>query len=204
MTTADLICVMNLGKIEQVASPQEIYDRPASEFVARFIGMSNVFKGKTLDGSTVSLAGTPLRQRRTLKAAPARRCRSPASIELLGKEPADKANIVPAKVLAGLSRLEPRLLGRGGGRHQFRLITAASESIAPGASVWLQAAAKMPARWPANRVANSKKSSGAEERPGGCRWAEDHKTRRPEGRRRRGAHGLRFAGPRAARRPPRR
>src|SRR4051812_15748394 len=61
MTTADLICVMNLGKIEQAASPQEIYDRPASEFVARFIGMSNVFKGKTLDGGTVSFAGTPLR-----------------------------------------------------------------------------------------------------------------------------------------------
>ena len=53
MTTADVICVMNLGKIEQAGSPQDIYDRPRSEFVARFIGMSNVFKGKALDSGRV-------------------------------------------------------------------------------------------------------------------------------------------------------
>jgi iron(III) transport system ATP-binding protein len=45
MTTADLICVMNGGKIEQAGSPEDIYDRPTSEFVARFIGSSNVLKG---------------------------------------------------------------------------------------------------------------------------------------------------------------
>src|SRR5262249_5930332 len=61
MTTADVICVMNAGKIEQAGSPQDIYDRPQSEFVARFIGMSNVFKGKALDGDHVSLSGVPLR-----------------------------------------------------------------------------------------------------------------------------------------------
>src|SRR3954462_9865783 len=33
MTTADVIAVMNLGKIEQAGSPEEIYDRPRSEFV---------------------------------------------------------------------------------------------------------------------------------------------------------------------------
>ena len=38
MTTADLIAVMNPGKIEQAGTPEEIYDRPRSEFVARFIG----------------------------------------------------------------------------------------------------------------------------------------------------------------------
>ena len=45
MTTADLIAVMNAGKIEQAGSPEDIYDRPQSEFVARFIGSSNVIKG---------------------------------------------------------------------------------------------------------------------------------------------------------------
>ena len=45
MTTADVIAVMNAGRIEQVGSPEEIYDRPRSEFVARFIGSSNVLKG---------------------------------------------------------------------------------------------------------------------------------------------------------------
>ena len=60
MTTSDVICVMNSGKIEQAGSPVEIYDRPRSEFVARFIGMSNVFKGKALDNSRVSFAGSSL------------------------------------------------------------------------------------------------------------------------------------------------
>ncbi len=46
MTTADLICVMNLGKIEQSGSPEEIYDRPRSEFVARFIGVEQRHQGQ--------------------------------------------------------------------------------------------------------------------------------------------------------------
>ena len=45
MTTADLIAVMNAGKIDQLGTPEEIYDRPQSEFVARFIGASNVHQG---------------------------------------------------------------------------------------------------------------------------------------------------------------
>src|ERR1700692_226509 len=61
MTTADLICVMNAGKIEQSGTPEEIYDRPRSEFVARFIGASNVAKGKGLDGGRVEIAGVALR-----------------------------------------------------------------------------------------------------------------------------------------------
>jgi iron(III) transport system ATP-binding protein len=61
MTTADIIAVMNGGKIEQAGPPEEIYNRPRSEFVARFIGSSNVVKGKNLDQSRISFAGTVLR-----------------------------------------------------------------------------------------------------------------------------------------------
>src|SRR2546423_2852756 len=46
MTTADTIVVMNRGRVEQVGSPEDIYQRPHSEFVARFIGSSHVGKGK--------------------------------------------------------------------------------------------------------------------------------------------------------------
>src|SRR4051794_30405215 len=60
MTTADLIAVMNLGKIEQAGSPEEIYERPRSEFVARFIGSSNVVKGQALDANRLEVAGVPL------------------------------------------------------------------------------------------------------------------------------------------------
>jgi iron(III) transport system ATP-binding protein len=140
MTTADLICVMNAGKIEQAASPQEIYDRPASEFVARFIGMSNVFKGKTLDGNTVSLSGTPLRVTgETLKGSDTPVSIRQHQIELLAKEPTDKANVIPAKVVRqvflGSSRDYMVEVGDG---TQLRLITTARESAAPGADVWLR------------------------------------------------------------------
>jgi spermidine/putrescine transport system ATP-binding protein len=42
MTMSDRIAVMNLGVVEQLASPRELYQRPASPFVAGFIGVSNL------------------------------------------------------------------------------------------------------------------------------------------------------------------
>jgi putative spermidine/putrescine transport system ATP-binding protein len=42
MALADLIVVMNQGEIEQKGTPQEIFNRPATEFVARFMGGHNV------------------------------------------------------------------------------------------------------------------------------------------------------------------
>src|ERR1700716_2210033 len=60
MTTADLIAVMNAGRIDQLGTPEDIYARPESEFVARFIGASNVIKGTALDQNHVSFAGATL------------------------------------------------------------------------------------------------------------------------------------------------
>jgi len=42
MTMSDRIAVMNLGVVEQLATPRELYQRPASAFVAGFIGVSNL------------------------------------------------------------------------------------------------------------------------------------------------------------------
>ena len=41
LTLCDRVAVMNAGRIEQVASPRDIYDRPATRFVATFVGRSN-------------------------------------------------------------------------------------------------------------------------------------------------------------------
>ncbi len=46
MTTSDLIAVMRDGRIEQSGSPEEIYERPVTEFVARFIGSTNILRGR--------------------------------------------------------------------------------------------------------------------------------------------------------------
>src|SRR6202043_1024470 len=53
MTTADLIVVMNQGRIEQSGSPEEIYQQPRSEFVARFLGGTNILRGKRLGNGLV-------------------------------------------------------------------------------------------------------------------------------------------------------
>jgi putative spermidine/putrescine transport system ATP-binding protein len=42
LTMSDRLAVMNVGRIEQVGTPVEVYERPATEFVAGFIGVSNV------------------------------------------------------------------------------------------------------------------------------------------------------------------
>jgi iron(III) transport system ATP-binding protein len=60
MTMADRIVVMNAGRIEQIGTPEEVYDRPLSRFVARFIGGSNVIEAKHLSGNQVEVAGQPL------------------------------------------------------------------------------------------------------------------------------------------------
>jgi spermidine/putrescine transport system ATP-binding protein len=46
LTMSDRIAVMNRGRIEQLASPEEVYERPATEFVAGFIGVSNLLPGE--------------------------------------------------------------------------------------------------------------------------------------------------------------
>jgi spermidine/putrescine transport system ATP-binding protein len=45
LTMSDRIAVMNHGRIEQVADPEEVYDKPATTFVAGFIGVSNLMPG---------------------------------------------------------------------------------------------------------------------------------------------------------------
>ncbi|UXA20817.1 ABC transporter ATP-binding protein [Mycobacterium sp. SMC-4] len=46
LTMSDRIAVMNAGNVEQIGSPTEIYDRPATVFVASFIGQANLWAGR--------------------------------------------------------------------------------------------------------------------------------------------------------------
>ncbi|WP_442546125.1 ABC transporter ATP-binding protein (plasmid) [Arthrobacter sp. KN11-1C] len=58
LTMSDRIAVMNAGRIQQIGSPEDIYDRPANAFVAGFIGTCNLLKG-TVDGSAFRIPGLP-------------------------------------------------------------------------------------------------------------------------------------------------
>jgi spermidine/putrescine ABC transporter ATP-binding subunit len=52
LVMSDRIAVMNQGRIEQLGSPVDLYDRPNSRFVAEFIGESNFLNGIALDGGS--------------------------------------------------------------------------------------------------------------------------------------------------------
>jgi iron(III) transport system ATP-binding protein len=140
MTTADLICVMNGGKIEQAGSPEEIYDRPRSEFVARFIGSSNVLKGKGLDGGRVDFAGVPLRctGEAVVPGAPTAVSVRPHDITLSAKPPQQTENVVPATVVRQVflgSNRDYMVEAKDG--TQLRTLTGAGENIPQGSQVWL-------------------------------------------------------------------
>ena len=141
MTTADLICVMNAGKIEQTGTPEEIYDRPRSEFVARFIGASNVVKGKSIDDTRIDFAGITLRCNGGAHLAPGVNTAisiRPHDIKLSAAQPQGE-NVVPAtvvrQVFLGSSRDYMVEVKDG---TQLRVVTAAQESLPTGGTVWLQ------------------------------------------------------------------
>ena len=54
MTVSDRIAVMNAGRIEQIGSPNEIYNQPQTRFVSDFIGEINLFEGTWQNGIFVS------------------------------------------------------------------------------------------------------------------------------------------------------
>jgi spermidine/putrescine transport system ATP-binding protein len=58
LTMSDRIAVMNEGKVQQVADPPTLYERPNNRFVADFIGQTNVFSGtvEAMDGGRVTLS----------------------------------------------------------------------------------------------------------------------------------------------------
>ncbi|MEA2910149.1 MAG: iron(III) transport system ATP-binding protein [Bradyrhizobium sp.] len=140
MTTADLIAVMNAGKIDQLGSPEDIYDRPQSEFVARFIGASNVIKGTARDDHHVSFAGSTL-QVVGAKLKPGQE--TPVAIrqhdiQLATQAPQNLNNVVKAtvtrQVFLGASR--DYMVETPDGT-TLRIITSTENPVPRGTEVWL-------------------------------------------------------------------
>ena len=108
LTMSDRIAVMNVGNVEQIGTPTEIYDRPASVFVAGFIGQANLWHGRQTgranrDYVEVGVLGT------TLKARPgdtaietggqATLMVRPERVRVSIEQPAGDVTAVPAKVV---------------------------------------------------------------------------------------------------------
>jgi iron(III) transport system ATP-binding protein len=101
MTMADRIVVMSAGHIEQIGTPQEVYDAPRSRFVARFIGGSNVLDGKHLGGNRVEVAGRSLQVELGEFAGAGRDmsfCVKTHDVELVPQSDGDHPNALPGVV----------------------------------------------------------------------------------------------------------
>jgi multiple sugar transport system ATP-binding protein len=123
MTMGDRIVIMNGGKIVQVGTAMDVYDRPATRFVAGFIGTPpmNFFEGEIQDGAVALTGGlklalpraVPTGQRVTLGVRPEHISlhpgrpnagRVPATVEVL--EPLGNRTIVTARSPAGVLQIE--------------------------------------------------------------------------------------------------
>ena len=140
MTTADLIAVMNGGRIDQLGTPEDIYDRPQSEFVARFIGASNVIKGTARDDCHFSFAGATLRvvgAKLTAGQSAVVAIRQ-HDIQLSTQMPQASQNVVKAtvtrQVFLGANR--DTMVETSDGAI-LRIITPTENAVARGTEVWL-------------------------------------------------------------------
>ena len=141
MTTADLIAVMNAGRIEQLGSPRQIYQQPRSEFVARFLGGSNILRGPAIDDRRLMFAGASIECHNAAFApgAPAAAAVRQHDIRLLAGDTAAPGSnalkgTVVRNVFLGATRDYVVEVGDG---VPLRVTTAPEADFAPGAVVSL-------------------------------------------------------------------
>jgi spermidine/putrescine ABC transporter ATP-binding subunit len=146
LVMSDRIAVMNAGRIEQIGGPSDIYERPATRFVAEFIGRMNLFSGQV----------TPERK---IKTAQGLEIAAPVPAEIatgaavhVAVRP-ERARLMPAKPVDGLAlRGTLRQVLYLGATREFHVELdggergfveapndGATPAFAPGAIVWLAA-----------------------------------------------------------------
>jgi sulfate transport system ATP-binding protein len=54
LEVADRVAILNAGRIEQIGTPQEVYDNPVNPFVFNFLGNVNIFHGRAEEGRTAA------------------------------------------------------------------------------------------------------------------------------------------------------
>ena len=145
MTMADRIVVMNGGRIEQIGTPEDVYDRPGSRFVARFIGATNVIEGTHVDGNRVEVAGHVLEVDQGEFAGPGKPmsiCVKTHDVDLVADECTEGTNMLP-----GVVRSQAYL-----GSHRDYIVDVGQELlIAAPASLNIPAGSRVTIRFRAER-----------------------------------------------------
>jgi len=104
LTMSDRIAVMNRGRVEQVSVPEDVYERPATTFVAGFIGVSNLMPALVASAGEVKLDQGPAVRAPTDGFDAGERCHAVVRPEKLQIERLDGA--APQSSANGLPRVE--------------------------------------------------------------------------------------------------
>ncbi|RJF81006.1 ABC transporter ATP-binding protein [Azospirillum cavernae] len=102
MALSDRVVVLNKGRIQQVATPQEAYDRPANAFVANFLGRTNLLPGlveQTAQGVSIAVADARWPVLQSVPPGPGALAVRPEKISFVAE--AGLSGIVQARVFQG-------------------------------------------------------------------------------------------------------
>ncbi len=121
LTMSDKIVVMRLGEIQQIATPEKVYDEPANAFVADFIGESTILSGTMLDDYKVEFCDTVFEcvDKGFKKNEPIDVIIRPEDLKILDKD--DKKSLISATVLSSVFK---------GDHYQVTLLAGGNELVA--------------------------------------------------------------------------
>jgi putative spermidine/putrescine transport system ATP-binding protein len=103
LAVADRVGVMRAGRLEQLASPADVYQKPASAFVADFVGLSNRLPGTVVD-SSISVLGTTLPLVSSADAGPATALVRPEAVSIEA-DPDGAGRVLTCSFLGPTSRV---------------------------------------------------------------------------------------------------
>ena len=142
MSMSDRIAIMLNGHVEQLGDPETVYERPASAFVAGFVGRNNFWRGVATSNGAKGNDGTVFVATRPEETVPAGQdalaAVRPETINLSATKPSSDANYVSAKV-AGVSHFGDVLqyVVTAGSRDLLVQVSRTDPSrFAVGDSVW--------------------------------------------------------------------
>lgn len=121
LTMSDKIVVMRLGEIQQIATPEKVYDEPANAFVADFIGESTILSGVMLDDYKVEFCDTVFEcvDKGFKKNEPIDVIIRPEDLKIIDKD--DAKSLISATVIASVFK---------GDHYQVTLLAGGNELVA--------------------------------------------------------------------------
>ncbi|QCN98522.1 ABC transporter ATP-binding protein (plasmid) [Azospirillum argentinense] len=143
LVTADRIAVMKSGHLQQLGSPEDIFERPSNAFVATFIGANNELAGTSEGTGAIRVGGHVLTapdRSGAVHGGTVSLCVRPSQVRLFGAEetglPAEGCNVLSGTVQrsAYLGEYRDVLVDLGGGR-TLRAFIPPAQSFAPGSVV---------------------------------------------------------------------